>query len=194
MQFKAYMIIAVIVTSIIYPVVGHWGWGGAILEGETGWLAEKGFIDFAGSTIVHSVGAWIGLAGAIIVGARVGRFDQNGKPVEMQPFSQTYIALGVFILDFGVQVPEQISFNTFISLSVLSVKNSIPDSTSTTQVPHSPSLQPNGNAEPLASTISCIVLPSFTFIAKKSLTISTLVVILFSPLFFKWFNQNVTFD
>jgi Amt family ammonium transporter len=101
MQFKAYMIIAVIVTSIIYPVVGHWGWGGAILEGETGWLAEKGFIDFAGSTIVHSVGAWVGLAGAIIVGARVGRFDQNGKPVEMQPFSQTYIALGVFILWFG---------------------------------------------------------------------------------------------
>jgi Amt family ammonium transporter len=101
MQFKAYMIIAVIVTSIIYPVVGHWGWGGAILEGETGWLAQKGFIDFAGSTIVHSVGAWVGLAGAIVVGARVGRFDKDGKPNEMQPFSQTYIALGVFILWFG---------------------------------------------------------------------------------------------
>lgn len=101
MQFKAYLVIAVCVTAIIYPVVGHWGWGGAILDGETGWLAEKGFIDFAGSTIVHSVGAWVGLAGAIVLGARVDRFDKNGKPNEMQPFSQTYIALGVFILWFG---------------------------------------------------------------------------------------------
>jgi Amt family ammonium transporter len=101
MQFKAYMIISIVVTALIYPVVGHWGWGGAILDGETGWLADKGFIDFAGSTIVHSVGAWVGLAGAIVLGARVGRFDSDGKPVEMQPFSQTYIALGVFILWFG---------------------------------------------------------------------------------------------
>jgi Amt family ammonium transporter len=101
MQFKAYMIIAIVVTALIYPVVGHWGWGGAILEGETGWLAEKGFIDFAGSTIVHSVGAWVGLAGAIVLGPRLGRFNDKGEPNDMQPYSQTYIALGVFILWFG---------------------------------------------------------------------------------------------
>ncbi|WP_462317877.1 ammonium transporter, partial [Marinilabilia sp.] len=66
-KFSAYLIFTVVITLIIYPVSGHWTWGG-------GWLSDLGFIDFAGSTIVHSVGAWVGLAGAIIIGPRIGKY------------------------------------------------------------------------------------------------------------------------
>ncbi len=60
-KFNSYIVVAIVVTSIIYPVFGHWAWA------DGGWLKELGFVDFAGSTVVHSVGAWIGLAGAIIL-------------------------------------------------------------------------------------------------------------------------------
>jgi len=64
-KFKNYLIYSVFITALIYPVVGHWIWGG-------GWLSNMGMIDFAGSTVVHSVGGWAGLAGAIILGPRFG--------------------------------------------------------------------------------------------------------------------------
>lgn len=76
---------------LIYPVVCHWIRGG-------GWLANLGFLDFAGSTVVHSVGAWTSLAGLSILGLRVGRFDSKEKPPSLPGHSITLAALGVFIL------------------------------------------------------------------------------------------------
>ncbi|MFO7864641.1 MAG: ammonium transporter [Salinivirgaceae bacterium] len=93
-KFSAYLIFTVAITLIIYPVSGHWTWGG-------GWLSELGFIDFAGSTIVHSVGAWVGLAGAIILGPRIGKYGKDGKAKAIPGHNIGFGALGVFILWFG---------------------------------------------------------------------------------------------
>ena len=91
-KFSAYMVYSVVITLIIYPISGHWVWGG-------GWLSKLGFHDFAGSTVVHSVGAWMGLAGATMVGARIGKY--NGKAKAIPGHNLTFGALGVFILWFG---------------------------------------------------------------------------------------------
>ena len=81
-------------TAVIYPIQGAWHWGG-------GWLAEMGFADFAGSTLVHSVGGWAALTGAIIVGARTGRYQENGKVAAMPGSSLPLATLGTFILWLG---------------------------------------------------------------------------------------------
>ncbi|CAA0090439.1 Ammonium transporter [Zhongshania aliphaticivorans] len=94
-RFDAYLIGAIIITAIIYPIFGSWVWN------ADGWLAKMGFIDFAGSTVVHSVGAWCALAGVIILGPRLGRFDRQGKPRELRGHNLTFVALGGFILWFG---------------------------------------------------------------------------------------------
>lgn len=93
-KFSSYIIFTVVVTLIIYPISGHWKWGG-------GWLDQLGFLDFAGSTIVHSVGAWVGLAGAITLGPRLGKYDKNGKAKAIPGHNLAFGALGVFILWFG---------------------------------------------------------------------------------------------
>lgn len=93
-KFSAYLIFTVVITLIIYPVSGHWTWGG-------GWLDQLGFVDFAGSTIVHSVGAWIGLAGAMILGPRLGKYGKDGKAKAIPGHNIGFGALGVFILWFG---------------------------------------------------------------------------------------------
>ncbi len=93
-KFSAYIIFTIVITLIIYPISGHWKWGG-------GWLDQLGFLDFAGSTIVHSVGAWVGLAGAIILGPRLGKYDKNGKAKAIPGHNLAFGALGVFILWFG---------------------------------------------------------------------------------------------
>ena len=106
-QFKAYLVYSVFITGLIYPVVGHWIWGG-------GWLSNLGMIDFAGSTVVHSVGGWAGLAGAIVLGAREGKYvrtngngsGSNGKKDKVmvnaiQGHNLPLAALGVFLLWFG---------------------------------------------------------------------------------------------
>ncbi len=92
-KFSAYIIFSIVITLIIYPVSGHWIWGG-------GWLSEIGFHDFAGSTVVHSVGAWVGLIGASILGPRIGKYI-NKKPMAIPGHNLTLAALGVFILWFG---------------------------------------------------------------------------------------------
>ncbi len=93
-EFRGYLLYSLIVSAIIYPVVGRWVWGG-------GWLSslETPFTDFAGSTVVHSTGAWIGLMGAIFLGPRLGRFGKDAKP--MVGHNMTAATLGVFILWFG---------------------------------------------------------------------------------------------
>ena len=93
-KFSAYLIFSVIITALIYPISGHWIWGG-------GWLSEMGFHDFAGSTVVHSVGAWVGLAGAIIVGPRLGKYNSKGKSNAIPGHNLAFGALGVFIPWFG---------------------------------------------------------------------------------------------
>jgi ammonium transporter, Amt family len=92
-KFNSYLIFTVVITVFIYPISGHWKWGG-------GWLDQLGFLDFAGSTLVHSVGAWVGLAGAIMLGPRTGKYI-NGKAKAIPGHNLTFAALGVFILWFG---------------------------------------------------------------------------------------------
>lgn len=101
MKFKSYLFISLAITAIIYPVSGHWIWGSFATPGQAGWLEAMGFFDFAGSTVVHSVGAWIGLAGVLILGPRIGRFDKHGKPLEIPPHNLALTTVGVFILWFG---------------------------------------------------------------------------------------------
>jgi len=93
-KFSTYVIYSAVISLIIYPVVGHWVWGG-------GWLSQMGFVDFAGSTVVHSVGGWCALIGAALLGPRIGKFAKDGKPKAIPGHSITLGALGVFILWFG---------------------------------------------------------------------------------------------
>lgn len=89
-----FLIFTVLLTGIIYPIQGSWTWGG-------GWLSEMGFSDFAGSTIVHSVGGWAALAGAIIIGARTGKFGSDGSVHPMPGSNLPLATLGTFILWLG---------------------------------------------------------------------------------------------
>ncbi len=93
-QFKSYLIYSIFITGIIYPIVGHWIWGG-------GWLSSMGMSDFAGSTVVHSTGGWLALTGAIVLGPRMGKYDSEGKPRPIAGHNLPLAALGVFILWLG---------------------------------------------------------------------------------------------
>jgi Amt family ammonium transporter len=95
-KFIAYLIASVAITGLIYPVSGHWIWGG-------GWLSqlEAPMIDFAGSTVVHSVGGWVALAGALLMGPRIGKYSPDGKSRAIPGHNMALVALGVFILWFG---------------------------------------------------------------------------------------------
>ena len=92
-KFSAYCIYSMIISAVIYPVSGHWIWGG-------GWLAELGFHDFAGSTAVHMVGGVAALIGAAILGPRIGKYTKDGKARAIPGHSLTLGALGCFILWF----------------------------------------------------------------------------------------------
>ncbi|WP_119844802.1 ammonium transporter [Reichenbachiella sp. MSK19-1] len=99
--FIPYMTASAIVAVVIYPVFGHWVWGNLFYEDNPAWLADLGFIDFAGSTVVHSIGAWVGLVGIWIIGPRLGRFDSHGNPKEFKPANYSYSVLGLLILWLG---------------------------------------------------------------------------------------------
>jgi len=95
MKFHAYLLYTLVVSAVVYPVVGHWVWGG-------GWLAtEWGFADFAGSTVVHSLGGYVSLIGTIILGPRIGKFMKDGKAKAILGHSIPLVSLGVFLLWFG---------------------------------------------------------------------------------------------
>ena len=115
MKFNGYLIITIIATGIIYPIVGHWAWSSSYLSKmsessqllfftaelkNTGWLTERGFVDFAGSTIVHSVGGWIALAAVIIIGPRIGKYSEANKG-KFTGSSFPLAVLGTLILWFG---------------------------------------------------------------------------------------------
>jgi ammonium transporter, Amt family len=93
-KFVAYLIYTVIITGLIYPIVVSWQWGG-------GWLAERGFVDFAGSGLVHLVGGTAAFMGALLVGPRIGKYGADGKPRAIPGHSMTLAMLGVFILFIG---------------------------------------------------------------------------------------------
>jgi Amt family ammonium transporter len=95
-KFSSYIVFSIAITAVIYPISGHWVWGG-------GWLSNLGtpFHDFAGSTVVHSVGAWVGLMGAMVIGPRLGKYTSEGKPRAIPGQNLAFGALGVFILWFG---------------------------------------------------------------------------------------------
>ncbi len=98
-HFMAYVVSAIIVSGVIYPIFGSWAWGG--LFGGDGWLKALGFIDFAGSTVVHSIGGWVALAGIVILGPRLGRFGRKGQSHFLAGHNLPLVALGGFILWFA---------------------------------------------------------------------------------------------
>lgn len=99
MRFCAYIAVSVLVSALIYPVFGHWAWNGAATGETNGWLNGQGFIDFAGSTVVHSVGGWVALAAILVIGPRLGRFEKGAR----QPHGHNLpmATLGVLLLWFG---------------------------------------------------------------------------------------------
>jgi len=101
-KFVSYLLYSVFITLIIYPIFGKWAWGSLLLgDAGAGWLENLGFLDFAGSSVVHSVGGWLGLAGAIILGPRLGKYGPDGKAKAITGHNIPLAALGVFILWFG---------------------------------------------------------------------------------------------
>lgn len=105
-KFSMYLAYTILITVIVYPISGHWTWGGGwLMNGEEGSLVMNWFgttfHDFAGSTIVHSVGGWIALVGAAILGPRIGKYGKDGKSKAIPGHNLTIAALGVFILWFG---------------------------------------------------------------------------------------------
>jgi len=99
MRFGAYLVVALVISGLVYPLVGHWAWGG-VLDGEPrGWLERLGFVDFAGSTVVHSVGGWVAFAAVLVIGPRVGRFDGVARPIPGQDLVTS--TLGALLLWAG---------------------------------------------------------------------------------------------
>ncbi|MCK9554751.1 ammonium transporter [bacterium] len=119
-KFSAYLVYSVFISAVIYPVVGHWIWGG-------GWLAGRGMIDFAGSTVVHSVGGWSALAGAILLGPRLGKYNKDGSSNAIPGHNIPLAALGVFILWFGWFGfnPGSTTAGTNLSIAVIAVTTNL---------------------------------------------------------------------
>lgn len=119
-RYSAYLIGAVVISGFIYPVFGSWVWSG--IYGGQGWLAQLGFIDFAGSTVVHSVGAWCALAGILVLGPRLGRFAADGTPRTIPGHNLSLVALGGFILWvgwFGFNAGSSLEMNVSLGLIAL---------------------------------------------------------------------------
>lgn len=101
MGFSSYLFAALMISGLIYPISGHWVWGGALIDANDGWLAQMGFYDFAGSTVVHLLGAAVGLAAVIVLGPRIGRFNEAGEPQDLHGHNLALSAVGALILWFG---------------------------------------------------------------------------------------------
>ena len=122
MKFSSYLIATLVVSGLIYPVVGHWAWTGLDTGEANGFLNSLGFVDFAGSTVVHSVGGWVSLALLLILGPRRGRFDADGKPRRIRPSNLPLATLGVmflFIGWLGFNGGSTLAFNSQVPLIVV---------------------------------------------------------------------------
>jgi len=93
-KYISFIVFSFVLTIVIYPIIGHWIWGG-------GWLANLGFLDFAGDSVVHSVGGWAALAGALILGPRHGKYDKKGKPQAIPGHNMSLAVIGLFVLWLG---------------------------------------------------------------------------------------------
>ena len=100
-EFKSYLIYSALVSAVVYPSGGHWMWGSLAGESSQGWIEAVGFHDFAGSTVVHSVGGWIALAGAMMLGPRIGKYRHDGKANPIPGHSLVLGTLGVLLLWIG---------------------------------------------------------------------------------------------
>lgn len=103
MKFGAYIVVTTVISTLIYPVFGHWAWGRSFQEYQalSGWLGRIGFVDFAGSTVVHSVGGWVGLAAMTLIGPRAGRYAKDGTVRTITGHNLPLAMLGTLILWFG---------------------------------------------------------------------------------------------
>jgi Amt family ammonium transporter len=93
-KYVSFILFSFVLTLIIYPIVGHWVWGG-------GWLSQLGFMDFAGDTVVHSLGGWAALAGALILGPRIGKYGKDGKAKAIPGHNMSLAVIGLFVLWLG---------------------------------------------------------------------------------------------
>src|SRR5436190_3491502 len=100
-DLTTHLLISVIIAAVIYPIFGHWVWGDLFYPEPNGWLVKIGFIDFAGSSVVHGVGGWVTLAGIMALGPRQGRYGPDGKVRSLGGNNIPMAALGTFILWFG---------------------------------------------------------------------------------------------
>jgi len=109
-KFTSYLVICALLVAFIYPTIAHWIWGG-------GWLAERGFLDFAGSTVVHSVGGWAALASAFVLGPRIGKFSHDGKPLAIAGHDIGLATIGLFLLWvgwFGFNAGSELAVNEML--------------------------------------------------------------------------------
>jgi len=101
MRFDGYIFLAILISGFVYPMFGHWAWNGLEIGQTNGWLGQLGFVDFAGSTVVHSVGGWAALATILIIGPRMGRFPEDGPPQRISGANLPVAVLGVILLWLG---------------------------------------------------------------------------------------------
>ncbi|MBD8892971.1 ammonium transporter [Labrenzia suaedae] len=101
MRLSAYVWCSLFTAAVIYPVFTHWAWGSALIENTSSFLANQGFVDFAGSTVVHGTGGWIALAACLLIGPRQGRYDHNGLPMRIQGHSSVLATAGALLLFVG---------------------------------------------------------------------------------------------
>lgn len=101
MNYVGYLVATIVIAAVIYPIFGHMAWGNLLHPDNPAFLADQGFIDFAGSTVVHSTGAWVALAAVIILGPRLGRFDENGNPIRFIGHNPVLAIFGSIILLIG---------------------------------------------------------------------------------------------
>lgn len=101
MPLGAYVLGSIVIAALIYPMFVHWAWGNALVDNGSAFLANMGFVDFAGSTVVHGTGAWVALAACLMIGARKGKFDADGKPIRIQGHSPVLATAGAFMLFVG---------------------------------------------------------------------------------------------
>lgn len=115
MKFGAYLFYSAVITAFVYPISGSWKWG-------LGWLNDWGFHDFAGSCLVHAVGGFAGLAGAIVLGARIGRFNNDGKSTPIPGHNMSLATLGVFVLLigwYGFNPGSQLAFANHVNTNIV---------------------------------------------------------------------------
>lgn len=101
MAIRGYLLLALLISGLVYPVFGHWVWSGLAQPGTTGWLEQRGFVDFAGSTVVHSLGGWVALAAVVVIGPRLGRFSRKNFAQQTPSADLPLAFLGALLLWFG---------------------------------------------------------------------------------------------